>query len=180
MQSASDFFTEFEESMAKMPEWFQWIFGGTNVWDMILNNGLQVLGVGAIGWVVATLFERQHFKEMDEREKVLGDITLSTTKINKDSVEGVGMLLMGTCVVAHDFFRTIVITFRKLVGGNIKPYERLVHRGRREALIRLKEEAHLRGFNKIINIRFGGSHVSGKFLSAVEMVAYGTAVKVKK
>ncbi|MGY8986795.1 MAG: YbjQ family protein, partial [Sphingomonadales bacterium] len=66
------------------------------------------------------------------------------------------------------------------VGGNIKAYERLIQRARREALIRLKEESNIRGFNKIINVKFGNCQVSGKFLSAVEVVAYGTAIKILK
>ena len=92
--------------------------------------------------------------------------------------EGV-TLLIGSVVVAHDYFRTLLIFFRKIIGGNIRPYERLVQRGRREALIRLKEEADLRGIDKVVNVRFTTSTVSGRFLHAIEMVAYGTGVKTR-
>lgn len=82
-------------------------------------------------------------------------------------------------VVAHDYFRTLIIFLRNIVGGNIKPYERLVERGRGEALIRLKEEAELRGIDKVINVRFTTNSISGRFLHAVEMVVYGTGIKTQ-
>jgi uncharacterized protein YbjQ (UPF0145 family) len=80
-------------------------------------------------------------------------------------------------VIAHGYFRALTIAIRKLIGGNIQPYGHLVTRGRREALIRLREEASLRKLDTVINVRFTSSVVSGKFLSAVELVAYGTGVK---
>ena len=82
--------------------------------------------------------------------------------------------------MAHDYFRTLIITFKSLVGGNIQPYERLVQRGRREALIRLKEEADLLGLDKLVNVRFITSSISGRFLHALEMVAYGTGVRTQR
>ena len=170
------YFKEFEAKMATMPEWFTALFGGS-LWDLIAQNLLQLLIFGVIGWTVATWFERRHYKEMEEREAVLGDITLNTSKsINADSGDD-AMFLMGSVVISHDYFRTLIIFIKKLIGGNIGAYERLVHRARREAIIRLKEEAHMRGLNKIINIRFGSVLVGPKFLTAIEMVAYGTGIK---
>ena len=75
------------------------------------------------------------------------------------------------------FILLLIIFFRRVVGGNIQPYERLVERGRREALIRLKEEAELRGIDKVINVRFTTNAITGRFLHAIEMVAYGTGVR---
>ena len=174
------FLLEFEDVMAEVPFWFQDFVLGTSIWDIFRQYGFEEFLIGAIGWSLATLLERQHDREMDEREKALEGLTLNSSKLNFDAIEGEGTLLVGSSVVAHDFFRSIVIMFKKLVGGNIKAYERLIQRARREALIRLKEESNIRGFNKIINVKFGNCQVSGKFLSAVEVVAYGTAIKILK
>jgi len=162
----------------RAPEWAQGLFGGTNIWDIVRANGLQALAIGVLGWTVATLYERRHLKYMAAREKLLADIKMNT---NTDAGEGAesGILIYGSVVVAHDFFRTLVIQLRKIIGGNIKAYERLVARGRREAFIRLREDARLRGFDTVVGVRFTGSHISGRFLSAVEMVAYGTGVKTR-
>lgn len=160
------------------PAWLEvWIGDGT-LWDLMVNSSLQALGIGLLGWLVATLLERRHNAQMTEREKLLAGVRVSTTKqAGLDAKEGV--MITGSVVIAHDFFRTLIIALRKLIGGNIKPYERLVNRGRREAFIRLREEAQLRGFDQVINVRFGSALVAGRFLSAVEMVVYGTGIKSK-
>jgi uncharacterized protein YbjQ (UPF0145 family) len=169
---------EFDITMSKLPEWLVDVAGGSTFWDIVVSNGLQVGVIGIIGWLVATWFERQHLKSMDEREVKLEDITINNLKKSPDYIEGDTQLLIGSIVISHDYFRTLVIIIKKLIGGNIKAYERLTLRGRREAIIRLKEDARRQGFNKIINIRFGGTQVAPKFITAVEIVAYGTGTRV--
>jgi len=179
MNIADKFLNDYQRALSRAPEWVQDLLGGTSVWDVIGTNGLQTIAIGVVGWTIATLFERQHLKQMGMREQLLHDIKVSTNKEAGADAES-GIMIYGSVVVAHDFFRTLVIQFRKLIGGNIKAYERLVARGRREAFIRLREDARLRGFDKIINVRFAGSHVAGRFISAVEMVAYGTGIKTRQ
>ena len=169
---------KFDKALAEMPEVFQFFFGG-NFYDFVANNIYSGIGIGGLGWLIATLYERRHNKQMAEREALLSDIKLSNTKHTGDNAAS-GVLIYGSVVVAHDFFRTLIIQFRKIIGGNIKAYERLVVRGRREALIRLREDARLRGFDRVVNIRYGSSHISGMFISAIELVAYGTGIKDHK
>lgn len=162
--------------LANAPDWLKSWVGDSSFTDLLLNSSWQAIGIGALGWLVATLLERRHNAQMTAREKLLTGVKVSTTKrAGLGAQEGV--MITGSVVIAHDFFRTLVIAFRKLIGGNIKPYERLVVRGRREAFIRLREEALLRGFDRVVNVRFGSALVAGRFLSAVEMVVYGTGVK---
>jgi len=177
MSKKEEISAEVDRILHKLPwDWFD-DYSVLSIWDMVVANGLQLITVGVGGWLLATWFERRHFKSMRERELPLQNISVSTSKrVSSCEPEGV-TLLIGSVVVAHDYFRTLVIFIRKVVGGNVRPYERLVQRGRREALIRLKEEADLRGIDKVINVRFTTNSVSGRFLQAVEMVAYGTGVR---
>lgn len=179
MKKPEEVIREFEEGMSRMPEWFQDFYGGT-FWEMMLNNGLQVFGVGLFGWLLASWFEQRHLASIRAREIPLQNIRVNTSKHLPDCEPEGCALLIGSVVVAHDYFRTLIIIIRRFIGGNISPYERLVQRGRREALIRLKEEAELRGVDQIINIRFGTSTVSGRFLHAIEMVAYGTGIRTQR
>lgn len=179
MSKAEDATREFMQGMAGTPEWFQSLFGGDSFWGMMLSNSLQVFGIGLAGWLLATWFERRHLRSLSTRETPLQSISVNNLKTLPPCEAEASTLLIGSVVVAHDYFRTIVITIRRLIGGNIKHYERLVQRGRREALIRLKEEADLRGLDMLINVRFGTSTISGRFLHAIEMVAYGTGIKSK-
>ena len=179
MKKPDEVVREFEQGMARTPEWFQDWFGGNTLWDMLLSNGLQVIGIGLAGWLLASWFERRHLRSLSAREAPLQHIRINTSKHLPACEPEACTLLIGSVVVAHDYFRTLIIVIRRFIGGNISPYERLVQRGRREALIRLKEEADLRGIDKVINIRFGTTAVSGRFLHAIEMVAYGTGIRTQ-
>ena len=180
MSKAEQVIRDFDLKLGKAPEWFLDLFGGNNLWDMLVSNSLQVVGLGLAGWLIAGWFERRHIRSMSAREIPLQSISINTFKHHPPCEPETCTLLIGSVVVAHDYFRTLIITIRRLIGGNIKPYERLVQRGRREALIRLKEEADLRGIDKLINIRFSTTSISGRFLHAIEMVAYGTGIRTKR
>jgi len=179
LKDISNIDEKFAEAMAQMPDWFRVIFGATDgFWEFIIRNSLQGIAIAATGWFVAWYLERRHHKHLDAREAVLSDVTLTTSKHAPKGASS-PMLVMGSAVVSHDFFRTLFIQIRKIIGGNISHYERLTARGRREAFIRMREEAKLRGLDRVVNVRFGSSHVAGRFLPAVELTAYGTGVKTR-
>lgn len=170
-------FRSFEHNLFTRNPWFREVFGDDTLWGILTSNGAQAIGIGVTGWLLAAWFERRHLRSISQRESQLQTISINTSKKLPPCEPEAATMLIGSVVIAHDYFRTVMIALRKLVGGNIKPYERLVQRGRREALVRLKEEAELRGIDKIINVRFTTTVISGRFLHAVEMVAYGTGVR---
>lgn len=180
MNTSGESVREFLLELAQPGNWFVYPSAGDTLWDVLVANGVQVLTVGVMGWLVATWFERRHLKSLSARERPLRHISVNTSKHSPPCEPEACTLLVGSVVLAHDYFRTLVITLRRLIGGNIKAYERLVARGRREALIRLKEEADLRGLDRLVNVRFGTSVVSGRFLQALEMVAYGTGIRTQR
>jgi uncharacterized protein YbjQ (UPF0145 family) len=63
-------------------------------------------------------------------------------------------------------------------------YETLIDRARREAILRMKEQA--RSADAIVNFRIETSSISkggrrrGKTVGTVEALAYGTAIRIKK
>lgn len=172
----NEYFISYQQRISDAPEWFQKIFGADSLWDLILKNGLQAFGIALAGWLLTTYFERRHIALLTEQESKLQHISLSTTDII-DAQATEGVLLTGSIVLAHDIFRKLIITIRRIIGGNVILYERLTMRSRRAAIIQLKEEARIRGINRIINIRFGTVEIPGRFLSGVALVAYGTGVK---
>ena len=109
--------------------------------------------------------------------KILG-LNYITTPEQKWSIEYV--LFVGSVVVANDYFKTLSAALRNLVGGRVVVHESLVDRGRREALLRMKEEAIGWGASQIVNVRFETSNIGGQGgggLAAVEIMAYGTAIR---
>ena len=72
--------------------------------------------------------------------------------------------------------------FRALVGGNVRSYEPLLVRARREAVLRMKEQAIAGGYRAVINVRIETSRIAsnrsdGKGTAGIEILAFGTAVR---
>jgi uncharacterized protein YbjQ (UPF0145 family) len=84
-------------------------------------------------------------------------------------------------VVSLDYFKRFLAGLRQIFGGRVRSYESLVDRGRREAILRMKDQA--RSADIIVNLRLetsivGSTTRSGKRrIGCIEVLAYGTAVK---
>ena len=100
---------------------------------------------------------------------------------NTDSIPGreivqiLGMV-RGNTVQAKVFYKDIAAGFRNFVGGEIKEYTQMLSEAREIALKRMEQKAEKLGANAIINVRFMTSAIMA---SAAEILAYGTAVKLK-
>lgn len=131
-----------------------------------------------LGYVFGQRAEKRHFKSIIERERQLRDILVFSERRIPDADKLEGVLVCGSVVVSVDFFKRFVAGLRNLVGGRVSSYESLLERARREAILRLKEEARQRGAQSVWNIRLETSSIykgSGQSIGAVEVLAYGTA-----
>jgi uncharacterized protein YbjQ (UPF0145 family) len=90
-------------------------------------------------------------------------------------VEAKGMV-QGNTVRAKHIGRDIAAGLKNLIGGELKGYTELLTESRREALIRMVNQAKELGANAVVNVRFTTSTITE---GASEMLAYGTAVVVK-
>jgi uncharacterized protein YbjQ (UPF0145 family) len=149
--------------------------------DLQFNIGL-FLSLLVLGYFAGTYLERRHFISIRQREQDL----LNVPAVNFRSVprswqvESSG-LAAGSVVVSVDYFKRFLAGLRILIGGRVKTYETLLDRGRREALLRMKEQAIADGYDAIINVRLETSRLAnanGQGTAGVEILAYGTAVKL--
>jgi uncharacterized protein YbjQ (UPF0145 family) len=86
-------------------------------------------------------------------------------------------------VVSLDYFKRFAAALRIVFGGRIKAFEPLMDRGRREAILRMKEVAAAAGYDAIINVRLATSRIanaSGSTTAGVELMAYGTGLKLRQ
>ena len=83
----------------------------------------------------------------------------------------------GNTVRARNIGRDIGAGFKSLVGGEIKTYSEMTSQSRDEAFNRMVNDAVKMGADAVIGMRFSTSMV---MQGASEMLAFGTAVKVKK
>ena len=90
-------------------------------------------------------------------------------------VEPLG-LVKGTVVQSKNFGKDFMAGMKTLVGGEIVGYTEMLTEARQIATKRMVDEANALGADAILNIRFGSSSV---MQGAAEVIAYGTAVKLK-
>lgn len=139
---------------------------------------LILLGVG---YFIGNRRERKHYEDIKRREKQTLHIPVMSwgAKQNLPYAHDAEMFV-GSVVVANDYFKTISAGLRNLIGGRVTVYETLIDRGRREAMLRMKESAIEWGASQVINVRFETSNIAGQSqagMGAVEIMAYGTGIR---
>jgi uncharacterized protein YbjQ (UPF0145 family) len=130
--------------------------------------------------------ERRHYRAIRAREgelKRLPAITFRTTPASWE-VEGSG-LVTGSMVVSVDYFKRFLAGLRHFVGGRVKSYESILDRARREAVLRLKDDAVARGYNAVINVRLETTRMAnarrnGQGIAGLEVLAYGTGLSLRR
>ena len=86
-------------------------------------------------------------------------------------------LVRGNTVRARHLGRDIVAGLRGVVGGEIKEYTEMLSKAREEALQRMISQAERLGADAVVGVRFTTSQTMA---GAAEILAYGTAVKVRR
>tara|TARA_Y100000310_G_scaffold119843_1_gene118579 strand:- start:3769 stop:4095 length:327 start_codon:yes stop_codon:yes gene_type:complete len=103
-------------------------------------------------------------------------LTTTTQDIPGKKVTQILGIVEGNTVRARNIGRDVGAGFKSLVGGEIKTYTQMTIVSREEAFNRMVNMAIEMGADAIINVRFTTSVV---MQGASEMLAYGTAVKLK-
>lgn len=101
----------------------------------------------------------------------------TTEKVAGYQVVEVLGIVRGNTVRARHVGNDILAAFRNLVGGEINEYTKLLAEAREQSLDRMVANAEKLGADGIIGMRFTTSTVAQ---SAAEILAFGTAVKLKK
>jgi uncharacterized protein YbjQ (UPF0145 family) len=135
-----------------------------------------------IGLFFGRASERRHFRELAAIEDTLRDISVSS---GRGAADGGGFrgatLVVGSVVIAEDYFKRVAAGLKSLVGGNLVAYESLLERGRREAIVRMKEQARQLGATAVVNVRLETASLSEDWsarrpMFSAEFIAYGTAL----
>ena len=103
-------------------------------------------------------------------------ITTTTSTIPGKEVSEILGISWGSTVRARNIGRDIFAGLKNIVGGEISEYTRLQAQSREQAFQRMVKDAQSMGADAVINVRFTTAMV---MQGAAEMLAYGTAVKLK-
>ncbi|MFY0664970.1 MAG: YbjQ family protein [Natronospirillum sp.] len=150
---------------------------------MLFNALLPLLAPLALlltGYFVGGYLERQHFARLEVAEVAVDLPKAIASRHCPESMAHCG-LVMGSVVISHDYFKRFLAIIRMLFGGRLRSYETLLERARREALLRLREQARALGATHVYNLKFETAAISGRGrqagIGSLEVFVYGTAVR---
>ena len=85
--------------------------------------------------------------------------------------------LQKVVVFSKNVVRDVFAGLKTLVGGEIAGYTEMLNDARNIAIERMENQAGIIGADAIVNVRFATASVMA---GSAEIIAYGTAVKIKK
>jgi len=153
--------------------------------EILINLGLPLLLLIA-AYISGRIIEKRHYRSIRRREVRLRQLPAVTFRtVPKSWKVGESGLVMGSAVISVDHFKRFLASLRMIFGGRVKSYESLLDRARREALLRMKEEAMARGYRVVVNVRLETSRLAsakrkGKATAGVEVLAFGTGLQLER
>lgn len=141
--------------------------------ELLIQLGLFLVLLG-LGFTVGRAREAKHFREIQRRERELINLPARADKTPSPGMAQAS-LVTGSVVVATDYFKMTVAALRNIFGGRVTTYEALMDRARREAVLRLKDQARAWGAEEIIHLRMVSTRLGQS--QGIEVVAVATALK---
>jgi uncharacterized protein YbjQ (UPF0145 family) len=147
--------------------------------NLLINFGLPVaLLLG--GWLIGGRRERAHLRDLARREARNADILRTDLRAYGPADPAAGACLVtAEVVIGSDYCKAFFAGLRKLIGGNLRSYETLLERARREAVMRLVEQARSQRFDALCCIRVETSSVGKGLMPMVAVLASATAYRVQ-
>ncbi|MDK2948321.1 heavy metal-binding domain-containing protein [Methanolobus sediminis] len=103
-------------------------------------------------------------------------IVTTTDGIDGKELEIISVVF-GSTVRAKHIGSDIAAGLKNIVGGELKGYSDMLTQARKEAYERMVENAEQLNADAVVNVRFTTSQTMA---GAAELLAYGTAVRIKK
>jgi len=129
-----------------------------------------------LGYGFGRLAERRHFARLVVREREMNTLPAIASRYPPTDQAYAQRLVGGNVVVSSDYFKSFVAGLVNIFGGRVAPYESLIDRARREAVLRMKDEAHGLQATYVFNVKFETTRIAVGRTGAMEVLAYGTAM----
>lgn len=128
------------------------------------------------GFVFGQIAEKRHFKNIIRRENESNAMPAIASRYPPEDTPYHQQLVTGSVVVASDYFKSFTASLINIFGGTVTPFESLLDRGRREAILRMKEDAQKLNADMVFNVKLETSRIAAGRMGAIEVLAYGTAM----
>tara|TARA_B100000945_G_scaffold316213_1_gene316714 strand:+ start:2634 stop:3137 length:504 start_codon:yes stop_codon:yes gene_type:complete len=152
------------------------------VFAIILSITLTI-GPLVFSAIFGTIYQKGKKENLLEREKQTGrDPINNLSKPTSDKKVLSSSLMWESVVIGPSWWQMLLGTIGSIFGGRLNAYSETYDWARREAVQRLRESVSASDFDDVINLRIETSMMSSTSKSkdrtaAMEIVAYGTAVK---
>ena len=152
--------------------------------EYIIGGTLLIVDLGA-----GRVNERRHLARLTQREAANEGVLITDLRSFPGALQGAAaaqgpppVLLVAETVISSDYFKSFVSTLKRIIGGELRAFESLMMRARREAVAQLAEQARSAGYDAICNVRIEGVDVTGartqqKAIVVVALQASGTAYR---
>lgn len=138
-----------------------------------------------ICYFTGNIREKNHYKNIKAREVALykspcltyGKVFAKSAKVKK------AKLISSSVVIGCDYFKAFLASLINIFGGNVSAYESVLDRGRREALLRIREIAYAQRASAVVNVKIETvmlDPLGTKQMPKVCVTAYGTAIEYDK
>lgn len=138
------------------------------------------VGLLLLGYIIGSVVERRHRRSILRREKAMNALPAIASRHPPEDAAYVQHLVSGSVVIGSDYFKTFLSGLINLFGGRVTPFESLIDRARREALLRMKAEAESIDARYVFNVKYETARISMGRVPALEVLAYGTALIPEK
>ena len=130
--------------------------------------------------LIGLLLQHLHYKSIHRREAEVRDLVTLSYDPNVPDVAR-SELVRGSAVMSPDYARSFLVWLKGIFGGQLRSLRPVLDRGRREAMLRMKEAAVAAGHDAVINVRLETTRIANaraddKGTAGMELVAYGTAI----
>lgn len=145
--------------------------------ELGFNFGLPLV-LFILGWLIGGRRERAHLRDLARREALNTHIPRTDLRAYGPADPKAGaMIVTSEVVIAADYCKVFLSGLRNLLGGNLRAYETLATRARREAVLRLIEQARAHQFNALCCVRIESSNIGKGVMPMVAVLASATAYR---
>ena len=134
------------------------------------------------GLIIGRTVEKRHFAKLDAHDLANRDFLVTNLKdfpmAASDTLDPT--IVISEVVIGSDYLKSFLAAWRRIFGGEIRSLQSLQTRAKREAVVRLVDQARQQGFNAICNLRLNSADISGatkskKSMPIASVIATATA-----
>lgn len=156
--------------------------------EILIQLLIFILPLVVFGLIIGRTVEKRHFASLEDREAATKNVLVTQLKSFPKAAasEHPPAFVTSEVVIGSDYLKTWLSAWRNLFGGEMRSFQALTERAKREALLRLVDRTQELGFNAICNVRVSGADVGGNTsgrknkVPMAAVIATGTAYRASE